>query len=559
VLRYTPPPAPEEPIEVVPEPEVDKWNGLPPPDGRPIKDRWHYLLEILALFAFWFVLWIAYRWAAERLLDPDSIVSSIVSLVMPVVISLGPPILWWKRWPSWFWDLLHKAPRARGLPFLLTRRNLFSSVLVACLAVVVVFILINLSYPVIVAAMGVDPVDDLEFFAAWRAESLEWLVYITFLYMIIVGPVEELYHRGFVQDQVARRFPPWFAIGVASVIFVLAHVPIDFLVYKLTIPEWGLRWISSFPFAIAMGVYYHWSRNIWGPAVYHGLYDWFLGISFLEFGIGGPDLTIGQLYVLYFVWFGIIELGVLLAFSYAAYRLLWQGTRPAGSLGFKLVGVSERVRRGGKVARVHALLASRRIVAWARNLDKASFRKRETWSLAVIGMVILGNLGFSAALGVVPETEDDGPRPSDEEPYSGASETLPLETEHDYVFEGETIDYIFQGDMERRYVWVNVTLMWSDEAVNDPRYSNEADTLRVEVTLETRDGTEVIGSDSSPTGQVSIEWQAIDPPKATGILVSVTAQECGNQVPLFSPIGVRERDDNGNTFDLEVELTVVPD
>ncbi len=520
---------------------------MPPPGERPIKDKWKFYFEVLGIFALWLVLWAVFRIGTADLVRGNEIISAIFSIVMAPTLTLIPPIIWWR-----------KRMRERGIPYLLTRKNLFSSVLVACLAVIVFFIFMNLSYPVLVGAMGVQVEEDLQFFAAWRGQSLEWLISVTFLYMFIVGPVEELFHRGFIQDQINRRFPIYFGIFTASIVFVLGHVPIDFMVYEVTAFEWLLRWVSSFPFAISMGVFYHWSRNIWGVAVYHGLYDLFLGLSFLEYGSGaGVEMTEGQIFVLFLVWF-IGETIIIIAMSYAAYRLLWQKDRPAGSLGFRVRGISYAASTGGLVRRAYDMLATRRIVQLARRVDLTDFRHQTIMSSFVIVVVILGNLGFSGVLGVVPATPEDGNGGGGEGPdYTDDATVLPLETEHDYIYEDETKDYLYDYEETREFVRINVTLSWQDEAAFRTGYTNEPDVLLVEVALD--DGTNLgtLVRDSSGSGRVRLEWSSLDPVKGEAIYVSVTAETCGDQVPTFGgPLGLRVRADNGNTFDLEVEMTV---
>jgi membrane protease YdiL (CAAX protease family) len=545
-MTIEPPSVLEKPMEVDPVTEVDGWGGLPPPGERPIVDRWQFILEVLAVFALWLVLWAVFRIGTVQLVRSSEIISAVLSIIMAPTLTLIPPIIWWQ-----------KRMKERGWPYLLTRRNLFSSVLVACLSVVLFFIVMNLSYPVMISAFGVEPQEDLQFFAAWRGQSLEWLVSITFLYMFIVGPVEELFHRGFIQDQINRAFPAYFGIFIASIVFVFGHLPIDVMVYQVTWLEWGIRWLSSFPFAIAMGAMYHWSRNIWGVAVYHGLYDWFLGISFLEYGSGETVLlTSGQILILIGVW-SLMELVIIVGISYVFYRYLWKGDRPAGSLGFRVIGISYGASASSLLPRLYALFISRPIAKLARRIDASGFQKQEIWSAAIILLVLFGNLGFSGALGVVPMSSDTGGGvPGGGGPYEGDTITLPLETEHTFIYEGETLDYAFQQTTERKYVWVNVTLSWQDEADESARYTNLPDTLKLDVFIEDDIDLANIASDSSSVGSVDLRWQASEPMKGQAIIVSVTAVECGNQVPLVNFGGFRERADNGNSFDLAVELTV---
>lgn len=526
----------------------NQWGGLPPVGERPIDNRRRYLYEVVGVFGAWLVIWAAYRWAREASGADDTVLGPILSILAPVVVSFSLPYIWWRY-----------RRRERGIPFLVTRRNTFSSILVACIAVAVFFVFFFVSYPVLIALMGVEVEGDLTFWADWRAHGGAWLLATTLFYMVIVGPVEELFHRGFVQDQINRVYAPWLGILVASTVFVLGHVPIDFMVYKIEFAGWGLRWLSSFPFAVAMGLFYHWSRNIWGVAVYHGLYDLFLSLSRVEFGAAGPELTYGGWYLMYAVWF-LGELLIILVFSYAAYRILWKRDRPMGSLGFWVRGVSDARPGPGIVARVHSLLASRRLVDLARRVDRSRGHTREVLSLALIGLLILGNLGISGALGVVPVFDDgggNGPGPGPK----GRLVTLPLEAEHAYVYEGTTEDYAFQQGDPRWYAYVNVTLTWVDEAP-PLRFSNEPDTLHLEVYVDDGEELVLLGQDRASGndvagGAVTVNWFSDVRVRGEAILVSVTAVECGDMVPFVSIGGLRDRADNGNSFDLVAELTVV--
>ncbi|NOQ54318.1 MAG: CPBP family intramembrane metalloprotease [Thermoplasmata archaeon] len=537
----------EQPFEVEPvaEPPPDRWGGLPPVGKRPIGDRWAYAGEVVSVFFVWLAVWAVYRYIRTISRVDETVLGPLLSIIAPVVLTLSIPLIWWRY-----------RRRERGIPFLITHRNLFTSVLVACAAVVAFFIFFYLSYPVLLAMMDVETEGDLSFWAIWRAESATWLIATTLFYMIIVGPVEELFHRGFIQDQVNRAFAPIFGILIASVVFVLGHVPIDFMVYQLTLSEWGLRWLSSFPFAVGMGVFYHWSRDIWGVAVYHGLYDWFLTVNNLEYGLMGPELALGQYYFLYFVWFSA-ELAIIIAFAYVGYRLWWRGSRPAGSLGFLVRGVSHPTSPDRKwMFRVHAFLTRRPFVAFARVVDRFPRWKPEILSLALIGVILFGNLFLTGALGSVPPFGGGpGDVPGPWTPGADDVRTLPTETEHAYVYEGETRDFAYQQGIDRKYVSINVTLTWQDEAP-PTRYTNEPDTLRVELQLD--DGTVIdsLAMDGSSAGSVVIEWTAESPVRGEGVIVSVTAVECGNMVPTLSPLGLRERADDGNNFDMAVEITI---
>jgi membrane protease YdiL (CAAX protease family) len=535
-------------VEPTEPPAPDKWGDLPPVGEKPIADRWRYAGEVVGIFFIWLAIWAVYRYTRTISNVDETPLGPIISVLAPVIVTLSLPIIWW-RWRR----------RERGLPFLLTRRNLFSSILVACIAVVVFFIFYFLSYPILLNLMGAEIEGELTFWADWRAFGLGWLVATTLFYMVIIGPVEELFHRGFVQDQINRVFSPWFGIIIASVVFVLGHVPIDFMVYQLDLAGWGLRWLSSFPFAIGAGIFYHWSRNIWGVAVYHGLYDLFLSLSRIEYGMTGPELTYLSWYLIFAVWF-IAELIIMVAFAYAGYRLLWKGDRPSGSLGFIVRGISDAAPGRGLLQSIHRFLASRRIVRLARRVDISGGHTREVLSLALIGVVIFGNLAISGAFGQVPDFGTDGGN-GPGGGVDGHMETLPMETEHAYIYDQTTEDFAYQLGTERFYAFINLTLTWVDETP-PLRFTNEPDTLMVELFLDDGEEYVLLASDSgsgndAAGGSVSIQWSTEEPMEGYAVMISVTALDCGPMVPTVNFGGFRERADNGNNFDMATELVVV--
>jgi hypothetical protein len=68
------------------------------------------------------------------------------------------------------------------------------------------------------------------------------------------------------------------------------------------------------------------------------------------------------------------------------------------------------------------------------------------------------------------------------------------------------------------------------------------------------------GSGNDVTGgSATIQWSSDDAMKGHGVMLSVTAVDCGPLVPLINLGGLRERPDNGNNFDLVTEMVVAVD
>ncbi len=509
---------------------------------RPIGDPMHYVVSVVLVFCVWFVLWLVFRFLTFSLVTLSDEWFAFFSIIAAPTITLIPPYIWWRYYR-----------RERGLPYLLTRRNLFSSVALAALAALLFWAVMTLTEYPLLRIIGVEPQGDVQFVAAWRGESFAWLLEMSFLYMIIVGPVEELFNRGFLQDQVNRAYKPWVGISLAGVLFVLGHVPVDFLVYGISLPEWGVRWLSSFPFAVAIGVYYHWSRNIWGAAVYHGLYDWYLSIAYINYTLG-VSISTAQSYVLIGVW-SLFEVVIIVGLGYMGYRLWWRDSRPADSLGLGLTGDSVVRRLGALPVRLYAFAASRPLTRMATRIERSRWPGPQVWSLLVIGVVMMGSLGLSGAIGVVPASEGGGGGGgggggSGHETYNYSYSFS------DYLAEGSSGDYSAGEADELTVVAVRALLMWRDEPAVGPRFTNQPDTFRLELALS--DGTP-LDTEEDASGQLSASWMADEPVKVLDVVATVTAVTCGDQVPLVSPGGLRDRADDGNEFALNIEIEALVD
>jgi len=135
-------------------------------------------------------------------------------------------------------------------------------------------------------------------FAAILSSSWGWLAPIVALplLMITVGPTEEIFFRGIVQ----RRFSDllrsdWLGIGIATVAFILYHVP-----YAYLNPNWPsagdplhavqLAVVNGLPGGLLLGwVYVRSGRNLFAVILLHAMIDWIPGtimVSRIKFGGG---------------------------------------------------------------------------------------------------------------------------------------------------------------------------------------------------------------------------------------------------------------------------------
>lgn len=91
------------------------------------------------------------------------------------------------------------------------------------------------------------------------------------LSFLLVGPGEELLFRGLIQGSLRESFSPAAAIGVASLIFAVAHFP------SLIGQGSRLVYIAIiFALSVILGAAYERTDNLVVPAVIHGGYNAFL-------------------------------------------------------------------------------------------------------------------------------------------------------------------------------------------------------------------------------------------------------------------------------------------
>ncbi|MWG35987.1 CPBP family intramembrane glutamic endopeptidase [Halomarina oriensis] len=103
---------------------------------------------------------------------------------------------------------------------------------------------------------------------------------------LIIGPAEELLFRGIIQGRLRQVFGPWFAIGIASLVFGFAHASAltggSGGIGALLIPLVTLSLLS-----VVFGVTYELTENLVVPIFIHGAYDAVLfGLIYVVFAYG---------------------------------------------------------------------------------------------------------------------------------------------------------------------------------------------------------------------------------------------------------------------------------
>lgn len=98
-------------------------------------------------------------------------------------------------------------------------------------------------------------------------QNPELLLVLVPLSILLVGPGEELLFRGIVQQLLRNRFGVVLGIGLASVIFSIAHVG------SLTSEGLLASLVTYVVLSVILGVSYEYSGNLVVPAGIHGLFN----------------------------------------------------------------------------------------------------------------------------------------------------------------------------------------------------------------------------------------------------------------------------------------------
>ena len=128
--------------------------------------------------------------------------------------------------------------------------------------------LLILLFGIIPLSCGINVVGSREEF------SLFAFIYNLFQYIVIIGPVEELLFRFYIQDTIKDFLPnlKWISVIVSSIIFGAFHVGFNLMSYIIKVC------MISFLGLFFGGVKYYFDKDFgyFGLALCHGLYDFLL-------------------------------------------------------------------------------------------------------------------------------------------------------------------------------------------------------------------------------------------------------------------------------------------
>jgi membrane protease YdiL (CAAX protease family) len=520
--------------------EGDVWGGVPPPGERSTGDRRLFILGIVAVILAEWALWATYRYITAPLIGAaNSDLGFIFHIFAAPIIGLTPILVYWRF-----------VRKEKGWPWKFTRKKLFSSMLVGAAAAAILMLLYQGASWLVLVISGYGIPSQTYFISIWRGSSFSWFILMSFTYFFIVGPVEELQYRSFMQDQLGRVMRPGYGLLIASAFFAASHLPVYFFVYELSVPQalFALCW--TFTMGSVLGVFYFQSRNIMGPIVMHGLWDWILSVWALEIGLSPSYAGIGILGdVLWLI--ALIPMAlVTLAVISVIYHALWKGNRPDNSFGIGPVPLMDNI--------VRSLGRKLRATKAARFLNKndsamVPIRKRVVRStLAVIGVCLMVML-FSAPGMTIDEYIGSRMRIAWHEGSNMTISTSMVSFDSGiYVNEGGTEVMVIPVNETAEMISFKLTMFWTDEYVNLVRFENTPDTFSMEVEIP---GVETFIEPPTDSGSIIVNWDDREGIHVNGtISVMIRCVEAGNIVPLFNPIGLRERDDNGNDVTVGAQI-----
>ena len=127
----------------------------------------------------------------------------------------------------------------------------------------------------LILLFGIIPLSCGTNFVGSREEfSLFAFIYYLFQYIVIIGPVEELLFRFYIQDTIKDFLPnlKWISVIVSSIIFGAFHVNFNLMFY--IIKACSVSFLGLF----FGGVKYYFDKDFgyFGLALCHGLYDFLL-------------------------------------------------------------------------------------------------------------------------------------------------------------------------------------------------------------------------------------------------------------------------------------------
>ncbi len=521
--------------------EGNIWGGIPPVGKGKISNKWSFLFILLAVILFEWALWATYRYLTLPIIESAfTRLGFLFHILAAPIIGLTPILLYWKF-----------VAREEGLPWRFTKKNLFTSITVGALSAALLMLAYQIANWFVLVISGQAEPTSAALISLWRSSitngDLDWFILMTFTFFFIVGPVEELQYRSFLQDQIGRAFTPAVGLLLASAMFALSHLPIYILIYRLEPIQVMLTLCWTFTMGSVLGLFYFQSRNILGPIIMHGFWDWVLSIWVLDVKVKDSYFDLG--YATDVLWLiSLIPVSLLIIFFInIMYSSFWRDNRPDGSFGIGPIRILSNIadRIGVSIVKISPMKIFK-----GMDSSSLSLGTRVTRSILSVFIIALITMLLSSPGALIMNDNIGLERtgsPFDQEGISTLSFSQGL-----YVREGENVDVNIPLNRTWSIISIKVTIFWMDESPAGPRFTNLPDIFSsiLEIDMEEADA-----QGPSESGSLIHSWESEE-----GNLtireakVLIKCESAGDETPIVDPIGLRRRPDDGNDITVSVQI-----
>lgn len=247
-------------------------DEFPPVGESEIEDSQKFIVELLGFVLVSTLIWALFRITTSGIIDdPGSISFNLSYMILAPVVFLGPMMYYWTK---------HRGEE--GFPVRIfsdgspedtfTQRFILSMAAIG-FSITFFHLFLELISQLIILNSGIY--GDTEFNLSWMEETNSFFAYIVLVitHLTVVATVEEVFFRGFVQDQLSRVLQTWQSVLASAGIFAMTHTPIAILVLEIEGYQIITSLINWFGFGLMAGYLYHLTRNIWVVVFWHGIWN----------------------------------------------------------------------------------------------------------------------------------------------------------------------------------------------------------------------------------------------------------------------------------------------
>lgn len=434
------------------EADKKKWFGVPPVGKRSLPDKlipgtnislgpgWNYTVHLVVLIIVEILLWAVYRGITGPIFSGfGTILFYLMHIIFAPTIHLGPIIIYWK--------FIRKEP---GIPFMFTRKNLFTGVVFGLAAGTLWRVFQFVIYDGLATASGLNVPGTFTFFNL-MVEDGYWLNFalMTFVMYCIVGPVEEFEFRSFTLDQIWRGKGVITALVISSILFGCSHIPIAIFVYKFPPMQFVAALIGWIVAGTVLAIIYVATRNIWAAIVMHAVGNWTLSVMYMAGS--GAEASYTATNMIVDIMTTLLADGLMFIIFLLIFKFLWYPNLMGKKVGPDII---RQLDGFGKV----------------KPMDRSHLQKVAA-ILVVINVAFLGSVMAVTAIAGTPypfpgQSSSGGGGGKSFDPSNFAvSEGESAEFIGEYANENSDTDYQFVfSPAEKVYLKsITITVTWTDE------------------------------------------------------------------------------------------------